>query len=110
MNYRPNMLPWLGIGLLSALGCYPTVTRLHEVSVGMNKQQVVETLDGVPPELKATLRSSEGATVDVWKYRLRVRTNEKYWFFFVDGALAAMVEISDEDDDNWMREYERLFP
>lgn len=110
MNPRLNMLPWFAVFLLSALGCYPTATRLHEISVGMSKQQVVETLAGVSPAMKAMLRSSNGSTVDVWKYHLRVRTNEKYWFFFVDGALAAMVEVDDEDDDNWMREYERLFP
>lgn len=111
MNSRRYMLSWLGIGLLSILGCYPSVTRLHEISVGMSKQQVVDTLDGIPPVIKATLRTENGATVDVWKYRLRVRTNEKYWFFFVDGTLARMVEIDDDhDDENWMREYERLFP
>ena len=123
-------------GILTAmvtlsLGCVTSSQELRTVSIGMTKDEVVDSL-GRPTTSRGALRNKYGQVIEVWEYRLAVPSDDStgqvisksfmtlytagygakefagdrkdYWLYFMNNELVQFGEAG-----SWTNERDRIY-
>lgn len=115
---------------LSLIGCAPSTKDLRRISLGMNKNDVVNSL-GEPTAARGSIKNKYNQTIEVWEYVLCIpddagRIAEKsaltvltfgfgaiafahkrernYWLYFHDDILVQWGQAGD-----WKKEADRIY-
>ena len=117
--------------VVGLVGCATSSKRLQEVSLGMNKKEVSESL-GEPDVVRGAIRNKFNQVIEVWEYKLALPTDDSagtiigksvftiltfgmgaatfrgerrnYWLYYYNDELVQWGQAGD-----WSREADRIY-